>query len=218
VKETEMKRRENRESRGAGRAFLGRVQGSRFTAAARKGVAREDGTALVEMGLSSIIVMMALFGIMQTSFLLYSYNYVSNAARDATRYAALRGPNSCTDATVTPFPNCGLKPTSFTSTTDKTKNPLLNYVESMGYPGLNASNTSLEVNYLVATKTSAGLTTWASDSKCNSTSDVDSNGNSCNNVGNMINVKVIYKFPLNIPFWKRVIVPVGSTSQMMISE
>jgi Flp pilus assembly protein TadG len=218
VKETEMKKRENRNSRAAGRAFPGRVRVDRFAAAARKRIAREDGTALVEMGLSSIIVMMAVFGIMQISYLLYSYNYVSNAARDATRYAVLRGPNSCSDATVTPFPNCGMKPSNFTSTTDPANNPLLTYVEAMGYPGLSASKTSLQVKYLVATKTSAGLTTWASDANCSSTSDTDSNGNPCNNVGNMISVKVIYQFPLNIPFWKSAIIPVGSTSQMMISE
>ena len=213
-----MTKREDRKSREAGRVFLRCFRGSRFAAAARKGIAREDGTALVEMGLAGVITFMALFGIIETSFLLYSYNYVSNAARDATRYAVLRGANSCGDATVTPFPNCGMKPTSFTSTTDPTKNPLLNYIEKMGYPGLKQSNTSLEIQYLVATKTSAGLTTWASDSNCSSTSDTDSNGNACNNVGNMINVKVIYRFPLNIPFWKKTTIPVGSTSQMMISE
>jgi hypothetical protein len=218
VKETEMKRRENRISRAAGRAFPGRVRVARFAATACKGIAREDGAALVEMGLSAILVLMALFSIMETSFLLYSYNYVSNAAREATRYAAIRGPNSCSDATITPFPDCGLHPESFVSTTDPTQNPLLNYVEAMGYPGLNASNTSMEVKYLVATKTSAGLTTWAADANCSSTSDTDSNGNACNNVGNMINVKVVYRFPLTIPFWKSAIIPVGSTSQMMISE
>ncbi|HEY2468854.1 MAG TPA: TadE/TadG family type IV pilus assembly protein [Terracidiphilus sp.] len=181
-------------------------------------IAREDGAMLVETGIAAASLLMVLFGIIEICHLLYSYNYVSNAARDATRYAMLRGPNSCTDATNTPFPDCGLSPTKFTSTTDPTKNPLLNYVELMGYPGLSASNTSMDVNFLVATKTSGGLTTWATDSSCSSTSDSDSNGNACNNVGNMIHVKVTYQFPLNVPFWKRMTVPVTSTSQLMISE
>jgi Flp pilus assembly protein TadG len=194
------------------------VRASRLAAAACKCLLREDGSSLVEMGLSAIVAFMFLFGIIETSYLLYSYNYVSNAARDASRYAAIRGPNSCNDATVTPFPDCGLKPTNFSSTTDPTNNPLLSYVEGMGYPGLNPSNTSMEVKYMVATKTSAGATTWAYDATCSSTSDLDASGNACNNVGNMINVKVIHNFPLNIPFWKKMTVPVGSTSQMMISE
>lgn len=201
-----------------GHAGTERVRLRRIVASLVDASTREDGATLVEMGLAALVAIMFLFGIIETSYMLYSYNYVSNAARDATRYAAVRGPNSCNDATVTPFPDCGLKPTNFTSTTDSTKNPLLAYIEGMGYPGLSASNTSLEVKYLVATKTSAGLTTWASDSNCSSTSDLDSSSNACNNVGNMINVKVVYNFPLNIPFWRSMTVPVTSTSQMMISE
>jgi hypothetical protein len=200
------------------RAIVERIRASRFALATCKGLLQEDGSSMVEMGLAAIVAFMFLFGIIETSYLLYSYNYVSNAARDASRYAAVRGPNSCNDANITPFPNCGLKPTKFSSTTDPTNNPLLAYVEGMGYPGLTASNTSMEVKYLVATKTSAGLTTWTYDANCSSTSDLDSSSNACNNVGNMINVKVVYNFPLNIPFWRNVTVPVGSTSQMMISE
>lgn len=181
-------------------------------------IACEDGAMLVETGIAAMSILMVLFGMIEICWMLYSYNYVSNAARDATRYAILRGPNSCNDATNKPFPDCGLSPTKFTSTTDPTKNPLLNYVESRGYPGLSSTNTSMQVTYLVATKTSGGLTTWATDSNCSSTSDTDSNGNNCNNVGNMVNVQVTYNFPLNVPFWKSLTVPVKSTSQMMISE
>ena len=181
-------------------------------------IAREDGAMLVETGIAAASLLMVLFGMIEICWLLYSYNYVSNAARDATRYAVLRGPNSCNDATNKPFPDCNLSPTKFTSTSDRTQNPLLDYVESKGYPALSSTNTTMEVTFVVATKTSAGLTTWATDSSCSSTSDTDSNGNACNNVGNMVRVKVTYNFPLNIPFWRSVTVPVTSTSQMMISE
>jgi len=201
-----------------GRVWAVRTPVCRLAAVAIRALLREDGATLVEMGLSAVVALMFLFGIIETSYMLYSYNYVSNAAREATRYAAVRGPNSCNDANVTPFPNCGMKPTNFSSTTDAAGNPLLAYIEGMGYPGLTASNTSLEVKYMVATKTSAGLTTWSYDATCSSTSDLDASGNGCNNVGNMVNVKVVYNFPLNIPFWRNVTVPVSSTSQMMISE
>ena len=189
----------------------------RLTAAGKK-IACEEGTALVEIGLSAIVVLMVLFGIFQAGYLLYTYNYVCNAARDASRYAAIRGPNSCNDATNQPFPDCGLSPSKFTSTTDPTQNPLLKYVEGMGYPGLSSSNESMQVKFLVATKTSTGTTTWAEDANCNNGSDTDSNANACNNVGNIIQVKVIYNFPLNIPFWRSATIPVGSVSSMMISE
>src|SRR4029079_15723687 len=90
-----------------GRAIHKRGCAWRFAAATFKGVLREEGSSLVEMGLAAVVAFMFLFGIVETSYVLYSYNYVSNAARDASRYAALRGPNSCNDANVTPFPDCG---------------------------------------------------------------------------------------------------------------
>lgn len=193
------------------------VRATRFAAKPRAGMMREDGATLVEMAFASVMILSVFFGIMEVSYALYSLNYVSNAAREATRYASIRGANSCGDANVTPYPNCGLSPTQFTSTSDPTKNPLLAHIEAIGYPGLNANNTSLQVNFLVATKASDGTTTWASDASC-STADLDSHGNACNNLGNMINVQVTYQFPLNIPFWKNVTVPVSSKSQLMISE
>ena len=42
---------------------------------------------------------------------LYAYNFVSEAAREATRYAVVRGPNSCLISFT--LPACNLNPLTY---------------------------------------------------------------------------------------------------------
>jgi Flp pilus assembly protein TadG len=172
---------------------------------------REDGASLVEMAIASAIYLSLFFGIVEFSLALYSYNFVSDAAREATRYAVIRGTNSCTPNPS--FPNCNLLPTSITSTTDPTANPVLAYIDSLNYPGLSPSNLSATVTWWVATQNAAGNTSWTT--AC--TGSVDSNGNPCNAEGNAVKVVVTYKFPLSIPWLPASTLRVSSTSQMMIN-
>lgn len=58
----------------------------------------QRGSTTVEFAVSAILLLMVLFGIMQCSLLLYTYHTVSNAARQATRWAIVRGSN-CVAAT-----------------------------------------------------------------------------------------------------------------------
>ncbi len=64
---------------------------------------RENGSSLVEYALVIVILMTMMLAIADFSRALYAYHFVSNAAREATRYAAVRGSscgsdNSCTAA------------------------------------------------------------------------------------------------------------------------
>ena len=52
-----------------------------------KSLRNEEGSALVEFGLSSAVLFMTLFGLMACCTALYSYIFVSEAAREASRYA-----------------------------------------------------------------------------------------------------------------------------------
>jgi len=56
----------------------------------------EAGSALVEFALASVIILTVLFGIIDMGRALYSYDWVSDAARRGTRYAMVRGTSSCT--------------------------------------------------------------------------------------------------------------------------
>jgi len=56
----------------------------------------EDGNGLVEYALVFMFLISMLLGIVDFGRALYSYHFLSNAAREATRWAAVRG-NTCTN-------------------------------------------------------------------------------------------------------------------------
>ena len=188
-------------------------------AAAAKGASqqslREEGAAIVEFAVAASVYFAVFFGLIETCLALYTFNFVSDAAREATRYAVVRGSDSC--LANSSFPNCNLLPTNVTSTTDPTQNPVLAYIETMNYPGLSASNLSTTVKWWVATQSTDSngnpTTTWPT--QC--TGSTDSNGNACNAPGNEIQVTVTYTFPYSIPFWHKTVLSLSSTSQMVIN-
>jgi len=83
----------------------------------------EQGSSLVEFALCSSVLFMSLFGIMGLCGALYSYVFVAEAARDAARYALVRG-SDCTG-----FSDCDISPAQINT-----------YVKSLGHPGLNTNN------------------------------------------------------------------------------
>lgn len=95
-----------------------------------KPIRDEEGSALVEFALSSVVMFMTLFGLMAVCTALYSYLFVSEAAREASRYAIVRG-NKCTG-----FSDC------------KIDSALLNtYVKNLAYPGINKGNLSASASF-----------------------------------------------------------------------
>jgi Flp pilus assembly protein TadG len=91
----------------------------------------EEGSSLVEFAVSSAVLFMCLFGIFGLCGALYSYNFVADAAHEATRYAIVRG-SDCSGLT-----NCNLS----------TSGPLQTYVRSLGYPGINPNNLTVAATW-----------------------------------------------------------------------
>lgn len=60
----------------------------------------ESGQALVEFALTFSILFGFIIGLMQVSLALYSYEYISEIAREGTRYAIVHGPNCMTSGGV----------------------------------------------------------------------------------------------------------------------
>jgi Flp pilus assembly protein TadG len=158
--------------------------------ASRLGAQAEEGSTIVEFALASTILFAVLFGIFETSFALYSYTYISDAAREATRYAIVRG-SACTG-----FPECGTTPRGAQQA------DVLNYVQHLGYPGIDTSSSKLGVT---ATWPTTGTACTPITSPCN-------------NPGNLVKVVVTYKYPLSIPFVPKASVNMSSTSEMVISQ
>jgi Flp pilus assembly protein TadG len=83
----------------------------------------ESGSALVEIAVASAVLFTMMFGIIQFSLAHYVYLYLPYVAREATRYAIVRG-SSCT---------------SFGSACPASATDIQNYVESLKYPVIDAS-------------------------------------------------------------------------------
>jgi Flp pilus assembly protein TadG len=88
---------------------------------------RERGSSLVELAFVLAFLLTMVFGIVDFGRALYTYHFVSNAAREATRWASVRGrtstlPGGWADNTnvqtlVKNVSGMGLDPTKITATT-----------------------------------------------------------------------------------------------------
>ena len=151
----------------------------------------DRGAALLEMAISSSIIFVLLLGLVQTSLALYAYHFTADAAREASRWAMVRG-NQCT-ANTPGLDHCGA-----------TSGDIQTYVQGLGYPY--SSQMAVSATWLTATTPPA--ITW---SACGTAS-------SCKAPGNQVQVTVSYNFPLYIPFWRNATVNVGSISQMVVVQ
>jgi Flp pilus assembly protein TadG len=64
-------------------------------------VKRESGSSLVEYAIVFILLMTMLLGVSDFGRALYAYHFVSNAAREAARYASVRGSTCSVDGSCT---------------------------------------------------------------------------------------------------------------------
>jgi Flp pilus assembly protein TadG len=155
----------------------------------RSGICGEEGATLVEFAFASMIFVMILFGIIEVSLAVYSYDFVSEAARDAARYAIVRGAN------CKYMPDCGA-----------TNSTIQTHVQSLNYPGINTSNlTTTTVWYSHAT--APPNMTWTT---CGTTQ--------CDAIGNAVKVTVNYSFPLQVPFYPGSTINLTNSSMMVISQ
>lgn len=114
----------------------------------------EAGATLVETAISLALLLCVLIGTFEMCLALYSYHYVSYAAREASRYAIVRGSTSCNN---TPnLTNCNV-----------TSAQLQTWVRNLSYPGINPN--SLTVN---TTWPTTGANCYPSTTPCNNPSNL----------------------------------------------
>ena len=90
----------------------------------------EKGSALVETALSMVVFLTVLIGLFQLTLALYTYHFISDAAREATRYAIVRG-SSCIN-----LPDC-----------NATSTQIQTYVQNLPYPIFNRSNMTVTTTW-----------------------------------------------------------------------
>jgi len=134
-----------------------------------------------------MVLMSLLLGIVDFSRALYTYHFLSNAAREATRYAAVRGStcnldSSCSDAT----PDTGPAAPGNTVIQD--------YVKTIVPPGLNSTNVNTTPSW---PGTGAACAV-------------------ANNPGCPVEVQVSYNFTFVAPFIRSTPLTLSSSSQMII--
>ena len=103
----------------------------RATRSSRPCVRSEDGSTLVEMALTMIILLMILFGLIEMCLALYTYHFVSDAAREGSRFAIVRG-----SACELPGYEC-----------NATATQIQTYVQGLGFPGINPSNMTVTTTW-----------------------------------------------------------------------
>ena len=91
----------------------------------------EEGATVMEMALSMIVLLTILFGLIEMCLALYTYHYVSDAAREGTRYAIVHGA-TCTVSGV----SCTV-----------TASQIQTYVQNLGYPGITTSAMTVTTTY-----------------------------------------------------------------------
>lgn len=155
-----------------------------------KGIAREDGSVLVELAVTCTLLTTLVFGVFEMCLGLYAYNVVSNTARQGSRWAIVHGSESC-------------KNTPNLTDCNATPGEIRSYVASLGF--LNISSSDVTVSWLGATTSgSPATTTW---SAC---------ATRCNEPGNEVQVTVTYPYTLNIPFKQTL--NLTSSSTLVISQ
>ncbi len=151
----------------------------------------ESGSSLLEFTLSATVLLMIIFGIMDGSRALYADHYVSEMAREATRYAMVRGSTWAAACTSAPSYNCKANNDNITS-----------YVKGITPMGVNPGSLTV-------------ATTWpgtnASGAAC-----ITING--MNSPGCIVTSKLSYNFNFVLPFLPTNTLVLTSTSSVTIQQ
>lgn len=160
----------------------------------------ESGGTLVETALALTMLFALIIGVIELSWALYSFHFVSEAAREGTRYAMVRG----ADWLPTKCDPSGKAGQGYASAAcDASPTDIGNYVQSLDFPGIFISSNDVFVCY------ASGLQ-QLSPCTANETTTVPGNGQ-------VVEVTISYPFSFSIPGLKKYTYTLNSTSQMMIA-
>jgi Flp pilus assembly protein TadG len=114
----------------------------------------DDGATVVEAAVGLVVLLGLFVAIVQISLALYTSHFLAEAAREASRYAVVRGSTSC--STTPNLTNCNV-----------TADELQTWVRSFGYPGINPQQLSVSTTW-----PSTGSDCYPSTSPCNNPSNL----------------------------------------------
>ena len=154
----------------------------------------DHGATLVESAITLLLFLALLFAVIEFGWLFLAYQNVADAARQAARWASVRGADSCWH--VSNLPECNATSTDIT-----------NYVHSLYEPAINTSNLGVTTNWCAATwSTATNSMSWPNCSSAGS-----------NAAGNQVQVTVTYQFPITLPYLNKTFT-LTSTGSMAIAQ
>ena len=156
----------------------------------RSNSSADSGGVLVEFAISASALLLLEIALFHLCICIYSYCFVSEAAREATRYAMVRGLTLNTDCTTPGFANCIAQ-----------NNDIQAYLRNLSLPGIVPDNLTTQTTWI----TSAGATCGTDDS--------------CKAPGNFVKINVYYSYPYLQPFSSRSqTLTMSSQSQVVIVQ
>ena len=161
----------------------------------------------MEFALIIIVLTTMMLGIIDFCRALYAYHFVSNAAREATRYAAVRGSTCTNDGSCTDDGNC---------TNYATATCVPTYVDSIAPSGIDATSTGCGGSGCLAT--SASWTPVANSPAICSNAVTGIGPKTPNYPGCTVEVTVSYKFNFIFPLVYKVFSSTGTITLSSSSE
>lgn len=165
----------------------------------------QRGVGLVEFALVVMVFMTMVLGVIDFSRALYTYHFLSNAARQATRWAAVNGMN-CDKDTSTTDPGGSCNGTYGMNNGPASATDVQNYVANHVPMGIDASQITTTVSWPVGTD---------SPVFCNSSS---AYYQGANYPGCTVQVQVSYPFSFLYPFVHSGTITMSSSSEMVIAH
>jgi hypothetical protein len=155
----------------------------------------EHGAAVIEFLASVIVLFTLIFGCIAVAMAFYTYEVVNEYARDASRYAMVRGngcniPGTASSCSI----GTGGGPASPASAA------LTSYLNHEIFPGIDGTKLQLITTYTHAPGASS----------CNATD--------CNGAGDQVTVQVSYPFLYIVPFIPQQSFTMNARSTMVISQ
>jgi Flp pilus assembly protein TadG len=109
----------------------------------------DEGATALEAAVGLVVLLGLFIAIVQISLALYASHFLADAAREASRYAVVRGSMSC--STTPNLSNCNVS-----------ADEIQTWVRNLGYPGINPQQLSVSTTW-----PSTGSACYPSASPCN---------------------------------------------------
>ena len=160
----------------------------------------EKGSTLIEFALTLIFFLLMMFGVLDFARALYAYHFVSNAAREATRWAAVNGETCADDGSCN-----GTAPMN---NGQASASDIQTYVTNITPPGIDPTKVTTTPTWTAPT---------GSPNIC--TAAVTGLGGPYKNYpGCTVEVEVQYNFNFVAPIISTATITMSSTSEMVIAH